>query len=222
MTQTYVSDPADAQRWQENWVPVDRRLLGLDKRTLLPAAVVLLLFAVAVWILPAINNRVTVEDPIVAGDVIQVGSVVEFVPAVGANLLLGLRKGQPGPGGDYPSTAAVSYQGTVFEIITDAYNGTPAQLLEQIKKNDEGLRVPDGGGLHVTSEPVTITNAAGEHGVAAHYDGTQSVGLVAAFVFGGTGVEIEIVGPQQVQDNVTQQIAAMLRSVRPVAPGSGS
>jgi hypothetical protein len=221
MTHTYVSDPDGAERWRADWVPVERRFLGLDRRTLLPAAVVLLLFAVAVWVLPAINSRVTVDDPIVAGDVIQVGSAVEFVPAVGASLIAGSRKAEPGRGGEYPSTAAVSYNGTVFEVITDTYDGTPAQLLAQIKRNDEGLRPADGAGLHVTSEPVTITNATGEHGVAAHYDSAHAVGLVATFVFAGTGVEIIAVGPQQVQDTVTRQITAMLQSVRPVAQRSG-
>ncbi|XVU23058.1 hypothetical protein ACQPZJ_38210 [Actinoplanes sp. CA-054009] len=207
------------ERWRANWVPVDRRLLGMDRRTLLPAAVVVLLFAVAVWIVPAINDRVSVDDPIRAGDVIQVGPAVRFVPVTGANLLTGLRQGEPGPAG-YPGTAAVSYGGVVFEVIADTYRGTPAQLLAQIKKTNDGLRVPDDAGFHVTGDPVTISNGRGEQGVAANFEGTNGTGLVAAFVFGETGVEVEIVGPRDVPDGVARQIAGMLQSVEPIGSGS--
>jgi hypothetical protein len=198
------------------WVPVDRRLLGLDRRTLLPAALVVLLFAVAVWAVPAISDSVTVDDPIRAGDVLQVGADVQFVPLAGSSLLTGLRQGQPAVGGSYPGTAAVSADGTVFEVVADTFHGTPAELLAQIKKTDEGLRVHDDAGFHVTGDPVTITNETGERGVAAHFDGTNAVGLVAAFVFGDTGVEIEVIGPQAVSGGVPREIAAMLQSVRPV------
>lgn len=215
MSGLYAASPAGEERWRANWVPVDRRLLGMDRRTLLPAALVVLLFAVAVWIVPAINDRVSVDDPIRAGDVVQVGDGVQFVPVTGANLLTGLRQGRPGPAG-YPGTAAVTYGGVAFQVTTDTYRGTPAQLLEQIKKTNEGLRLPDDAGFHVTSDPVTITNETGQRGVAAHFDGTNANGLVAAFVFGETGVEIEVVGPQTVSGDVSAQVAAMIQSVRPI------
>ncbi|GAA0505929.1 hypothetical protein Ade02nite_91120 [Paractinoplanes deccanensis] len=208
------------ERWRAHWVPVDRRLLGMDRRTLLPAAVVVLLFVIAVWVVPAIDDRVAVDDPIRAGDVIQVGTDVQFVPVAGANLLAGLRQGQPGPAGIYPGTAAVSYGGVTFEVIADTYRGTPAELLAQIKKTNEGLRVPDDAGFHVTGDPVTITNGSGDHGVAADFEGTNGTGLVAAFVFGETGVEVEIVGPQQVPEGVTRQVVTMLQSVEPIGSGS--
>ncbi|WP_045746652.1 hypothetical protein [Actinoplanes rectilineatus] len=222
MSGLYTADHADSeQRWRDAWVPVERRLLGLDRRTLLPAGLVALLFAVAVWILPAINASVGVDDPIKAGDVIQVGDDVQFVPVAGAQLMTGLRQGRRGPAG-YLQTAAVSYNGTVFEVVTDTYRGTPAQLLAQIKKTNEGLRVDGHAGFHVIGDPVTITNETGEHGVAAHFDGTNAVGLVAAFVFGDTGVEIEVIGPQAVSGTVTREIAAMLKSVRPNGEGTGA
>jgi hypothetical protein len=216
----YAASPADEERWRANWVPVDRRLLGLDRRTLLPAVLVVLLFAIAGWILPAINDRVSVDDPIRAGDVVQVGPDVQFVPVTGANLLSGLRQGQPDVAG-YPRVAAVTYGGIVFQVTTDTFRGTPVQLLEQIKKTDDGLRIPGDAGFHVTSDPVTITNETGQHGAAAHLDGTDAVGLVAAFVFGETGVEIQAIGPQAAPGTVSAQVAAMLQSVRPVE-GSGS
>ncbi|MEV4350559.1 hypothetical protein AB0J83_39385 [Actinoplanes sp. NPDC049596] len=214
-----MTGPYADERWRAHWVPVDRRTFGMDRRTLLPAAVVALLVAVAVWVVPAINDRVSVDDPIVAGDVVQVGPGVRFVPAVGANLLAGARQGDGGPAG-YPGTAAVSYGGVTFEVVADTYRGTPAQLLAQIKKTNEGLRVPDDAGFHVTGDPVTVTNGSGDLGVAADFEGTNGTGLVAAFVFGETGVEVEVVGPQQVSESVQRQVVAMLQSVEPVGSAS--
>ncbi|MEV6300487.1 hypothetical protein AB0M02_13860 [Actinoplanes sp. NPDC051861] len=206
--------------WRVNWVPVDRRLLGMDRRTLLPASLVVLLFAVAVCIVPAINDRVRVDDPIRAADVVQVGDGVQFTPVAGANLLTGLRQGEAGPAG-YPGTAAVTYGGVALQVTADTYRGTPAELLAQIEKTDEGLRVPDDAGFHVVGDPVTITNETGQRGAAAHFDGTHADGLVAAYVFGEIGVEIEVAGPQAVSGTVSAEVAAMIKSVRPVG-GSGS
>ncbi|HWS34625.1 MAG TPA: hypothetical protein VN408_18030 [Actinoplanes sp.] len=62
---------------------------------------------------------------------------------------------------------------------------------------------------------MTITNGTGQHGVAAHLDGTN-VGLVAAFVFGETGVEIQAIGSQAASSSLSAQVAAMLQSVRPI------
>lgn len=220
MSGLYSASPAGDERWRAGWVPVDQRRLGMDRRTLLPAALVVLLFAVATWIVPAINDRVSVDDPIRAGDVIQVGEGVQFVPIAGANLLSGLRQGQAGPAG-YPGTAVVTYGGVAFQVTADTFRGTPVQLLAQIKKTNEGLRVPENAGFHVTSDPVTITNETGQRGVAAHFDGTNANGLIAAFVFGETGVEIEVVGPEAISDGVPAQVSAMIQSVRPIE-GSGS
>jgi hypothetical protein len=209
----HASEPEGFERWRATWVPVERRFLGLDRRTLAPALAVVALFALAVWLLPYVNEKVHVDDPIVAGDVVQVGPAVEFVPATGANLVHGLRQGDAGVTG-YPDQAVVTYEGIGFEVIADSYDGTPAQLLEQIKKNDEGLR--NNGGLRVTGEPVTITNVTGDEGVFARYDGNGSIGAVAAFVLDGTGVEIVVQGPPTVQDAVPPAVAAMITSVRRV------
>ena len=207
------------ERWRAHWVPVERRVVGLDRRTLLPAGLVALLFAVAVWLLPAVNEAVPTDDPVRAGDVIQVGDV-EFVPVAGADLLTGLRQGEPGPGGTYPGTAALTYDGVRFQITADTYEGTPAQLLAQIERNTEGYR--GGGGFQVVGDPVTIVNAAGDKGVATRFDGDKAAGLIAAYVFGDTGVQVTAVGAETVDDTVPPQIGEMIRSVRPVTGTTGS
>ncbi|MEV0394452.1 hypothetical protein [Polymorphospora rubra] len=202
---------------QVDWVPVDRRLLGLDSRTLIPAAVVAVLVAVAVWLLPAVDRSLSYDNPVRAGDVVQLRGDVQFVPAVGANLLNGLRQGQPGPGGAYPDEATLSYDGLSFSVTADDYDGTPTELLRQIKRNNDRYRTD--ARLKVTGDPVAITNAAGDHGVAAHFDGANAKGLVAAFVFDGTGVQIVVLGPNAVDGSAAPAVADMIRSVRPLREG---
>jgi hypothetical protein len=214
-----VADPARFERWRSGWVPVDRRFLGLDRRSLVPAGLVAVLFVVAVWLLPALDDAVTVDDPIRAGDVVQVANV-EFTPVVGGDLRTGLRQGQAGAGGSYPGTAVVAYDGGQFEVIADSYSGTPAQLLAQIESNNARYR--NGSGFKATSQPATIANSAGDRGVAARFQGSNGQGLLAAFVFGGAGVEIVAVGAQSVDGSVPPQVTAMIQSVQPVPGGSGS
>ncbi|BCJ68455.1 hypothetical protein [Polymorphospora rubra] len=218
MSGIHRAQPGHAEPREIDWVPVDRRLLGLDSRTLVPAAAVAVLVAVAVWLLPAVDRSLSYDDPVRAGDIVQLRDDVQFVPAAGANLLDGLRQGRPGPGGTYPDAATLSYDGLSFSVTADDYDGTPAELLRQIKRNNDRYRTD--ARLAVTSDPIAITNDAGDHGVAAHFDGANAKGLVAAFVFGGTGVQIVVLGPNAVDGRAAPAVADMIQSVRPVREGS--
>ncbi|WP_278255345.1 hypothetical protein [Nocardioides convexus] len=57
-----MSDPTDA-RIPPGWVPVERRFLGMDRPTLLPAGIVAALVALAVWVLPAIDRLALPRRP---------------------------------------------------------------------------------------------------------------------------------------------------------------
>jgi hypothetical protein len=71
-----------------NWVPVEQRLLGFDRRTLWPR-----LLALAIWVIwasgvPAINSAIEFDNPVVAGDVIDLGDQeLTLLPALGWNLV---------------------------------------------------------------------------------------------------------------------------------------
>jgi hypothetical protein len=72
-------------------VPVEHRFFGLDQRTIpfaAAAAAVWLLWAI---VLPQIDERIAWDDPIRAGQRIQVTDDVTFAPAEGWGLLSGLR-----------------------------------------------------------------------------------------------------------------------------------
>ncbi|WP_433087754.1 hypothetical protein ACQP1P_17650 [Dactylosporangium sp. CA-052675] len=218
MTHIAAPGPGRHRHRRERWVPVERRFLGLDRRALVPAGLVALLVALALGILPAVDAAVPVHDPVRAGDVVQVGPDVQFSPAAGANLVSGLRRSAGSAG--YPNRASVTYEGARFTVTADRYDGTPAQLLDQIRRTDAGLR--GNGDPRVTGRAWTILNGSGRRGVAAHVDGAHTRGLVAAFVFGRTGVEIEVLGPATVDVSSAPAITGMIRSVRPAQDGGSA
>lgn len=113
---TSVEQPAD-------WVPVERRLLGMDRTTLVPAAVVAAFVALTFWVLPAIDASISVEDPVRAGDVVQVDTV-EVVPATGWDLVSGVRQGDAKTTGTYPAQAVLTSGGLTFQVLVDDYDGT--------------------------------------------------------------------------------------------------
>ena len=58
----------------DDWVPVEERVLGFDKRTLWPGLVVLAVWVLWVHVVPAINDAIDFDNPVVAGDVVDLGN----------------------------------------------------------------------------------------------------------------------------------------------------
>lgn len=204
------------------WVPVERRWLGLDRRALVPALVVGLFAAFSFWVLPAIDSAVQVDDRVRAGDVIQVGDDVTFTPPAGWTLAAGLRRGAS-PGTAYPSQARVMKGPVAFSITTSDFKGTPQQLLKQIRSNND--KVPPSSAVRIVGQPATFTTTTGQRGVLTQFTNGESVGFIAALVFGGTGVETVALGPDTIDKTTGSQILSMFESVQPTRSarsGSGS
>ncbi|MFE5309763.1 hypothetical protein [Isoptericola sp. NPDC056578] len=196
-----------------DWVPVERRWLGMDRVTLLPAAIVVVLVAVAMWGLPALDRSVPVDDPAKAGDVIRVDGV-EFDPAAGWSIDSGVLASEPPESGGFPNTAQVSKDGFTFSVVSDTFDGTPAELMAQLQKNNE--RLSDGATIDM-GQVETFRTAQGERGVAGRFTFTGGTGLVAAYVFDGTGVEVVLTGPHETDDaELESDVVGMIRSIRPV------
>ena len=202
-----------------DWVPVEDRWLGMDRRALVPAVVVAAFAALAFWGFPALNGAIAVDDPVRAGDVIQLDEAVTFAPAAGWNLTTGLRQGDAATTG-YPGTAQVTQNGVAFTVIADTFDGTPRALLSQIKRTNSQLDADSA--ITVNGRVQTFTTVSGEHGVIAPFTSSSGVGLVAAFVFGGTGVEVVAFGPTTIDSSTQRDIISMLESVQPLSPADGT
>ncbi|WP_418062480.1 hypothetical protein [Pimelobacter simplex] len=195
-----------------DWVPVERRFAGMDRRTLLPAGLVAALVALTFGVLPWLDSRIAVDDPTRAGDVIRVADV-EFTPAAGWNIEKGLRAGGSSTG-VYPEQASVTRDGVTFNVVTGAFTGTPAALLRQIRRSNDQLG-PNAVAI-ASGTPTAIVTAQGRDGVVARFTTASAEGLIAAFVLDGTGVEVVAYGPLDLagSERLDADLVAMIRSVR--------
>jgi hypothetical protein len=184
----------------------------MDRRTLLPAGLVALLVALTFWILPAIDEQVSLDDPIGAGDVIQVGQNVQFDPATGWNLESGLRAGTS-TSGNYPESSTLTKDGVTFTVTTGSFDGTPRDLLDQLKKNNDKFG-PDAADIQ-TGDLSSFQTAGGLSGVIARFTTTASDGLLAALSVDGDGIEVSVYGPASLPSDpeLEREIVAMLRSI---------
>lgn len=168
---------------KHHWVPVEHRLFGLDRRALLPASVVLGIGLVWSIGLPLVNDAVAWDDPIVAGDVIDMGKGVTFVPPVGWQLTDGVRVGGRSVTGQLTDTSAqVAGGGAQITATGGTFTGDVHTLMDQMTSNldaaDRGFTVTAGRGTLVTD--------SGLVGVSEPFTSTAGEGLVATFVLPGS------------------------------------
>lgn len=198
-----VFDPGD------RWVPVDRRWWGMDRRTLLPALIVLALAFLQGVVLPRIDDAIPVTDVTTAGDVIALNGGFTFTADGGWSLAQGELVGDEPSGRGYPDTAVLTRGGTRFTVQTGTFAGDSAALLDQIEQTQQQL----GSALTATGDPVAVTTLSGESGLMTRYAAPQVDGVLAAFVIGGTGVEIVAVGPEQAGQDILTDVGAMIATL---------
>jgi hypothetical protein len=199
------------------WVPVEHRFAGLDRRTIAPALGVLAFLLFLTFGLPFVNAAISAEDPVEAGDVMRVGSGVTFVPAVGWNVEQGLRVAEE-TGSAVPLPAVLT-QGTVEVIVSvDAFDGTPAELLDLIDSTKVGIQ--DIEDFQLVTDQRTVTTTSGIQGVASGFTGVGTEGVLAAFVVDGHGIEVIAYGSHGDLLQYADDIEAMIDSIAymPVAP----
>jgi hypothetical protein len=199
----------------DDWVPADERVAGFDRRTIWPGAVLLLVWALWAHGVPAINGQLEVDNPIVAGDVVNLGQgEVTFVPAVGWDL----QSGELMTEGDnsapaVPASALLSSDVVSYSAKSGNWDGTTAELADQmIDVNDslDQLLAKDEQGRSA------IENADGVPGEIVYVSGPEESVLIATFVFerdGSTpdiGVEIEVRGTPDKLRDLVEEIAAMI------------
>ena len=166
-------------------MPVEHRLLGLDKRSFPYALFVVAVFLVATVRRPAGQRRDRWDDPVRAGEQLALSDTIAFTPATGWNVESGFRVGEGGSAVT-SGEATVAGDGVTFDVVPDTFDGTPAELLDQIEKVTSATGDPT---FQVDGDPATITTPAGDVGVIQTYSSVNGDGLVAAFVIDGTGLE---------------------------------
>ncbi|QQQ74235.1 hypothetical protein IOD16_23890 [Saccharothrix sp. 6-C] len=165
---------AGAQGSPPGWVPVEHRVLGLDRRTFTPALVVLVVALALGYGLAALNAAIPWHNEVRAGDVLDLGDGATAVPPVGWHLESGtlVGRGQESP---VRLQALLASGGATVELRGAAFEGTAEAFLDQVRRS-QGDDVRG-----VSGSRATLTTDAGVVGVAQSATGPGGDGLDVAF-----------------------------------------
>ncbi|WP_432994573.1 hypothetical protein [Dactylosporangium sp. CA-233914] len=158
----------------QDWGPARRRWFGLDRRTLGPALVVLLVGVLLIYGWPALNTVVPWHNEIKPGDVLDLGDSATAVPPVGWQLEDGVLTGTAGASPEALKVVLVK-GGATIELRGTAYSGTAEEFLTQVQRA-EGVAGPG-----VLGPRAALTTGAGLVGVVQAGRGPGGDGLDAAF-----------------------------------------
>lgn len=195
------------------WVPVDRRWLGLDRRTLVPALVVAVVGILFGGVLPLVNNAIDYDDETVSGDVLVVSKGITVVPPVGWQLQSGLRSSDTGISPAVPPIVLSSSGATVTvsaiasaedaDAILDDFNTLAGKTAERPK-------------FTVTGGRVSTTSDSGVAGTLERYAGVGVEGLLAVHTFPerDVAVAVQVEGPPGQLSTVQPDIDQILQSLQ--------
>jgi hypothetical protein len=199
-----------------------RRLLGIDRRTVAPALIVLGLAVVMSIVLPLINSGTAYSDEAHKGDVAEIADGITLVPASGWELASGALVGEArSPVGSTATTELVD-GGVTFFVQAAPFDGTPSALLTRINSINGDLRRARERAAGTTGR-YAVRTLQGAVGVAEDFVGVARQGSVVAFVFRSRvpslgsqseGVEIVAAGPTGEISRRRDDIVEMIRSIR--------
>ncbi|QXC62486.1 PrsW family intramembrane metalloprotease [Aquihabitans sp. G128] len=160
--------------------------MGLDRRAFVPAAVVLGIILLMTAVVPAVNEAVGWDDEVEAGDVIDMGDGVTFVPPVGWELLSGIRlDDEPSTGLPADAVALVAGGGVAIRVQRGPFDGTSTDLLAQLNRLHDRSGDADDQGFKVTSAHQSVTTSSGITGVSETVTSASGDARFVAFTVGG-------------------------------------
>ncbi|MBL7257721.1 hypothetical protein [Paractinoplanes lichenicola] len=200
------------------WVPVEHRWLGLDRRRLKPALFVLVVALLLIYGWPAVNAVVPWDNPIKAGDVLDLGGGATAVPPVGWQLEDGTLVSDNTGVSPARETVKLAKAGAVINMTGAAFDGTAAQFLDQVLQSQDA-------NADISGAPGTFTTTSGLAGVVRTASGPAGDELLAAFKMSVTSpasapaLLVEVSTAPNSFQQYSGEIEALLRSI---TPGSGA
>lgn len=197
--------------WPRRRVPVEHRVLGLDRRTFPFAVTALVVYLLWAYLVPAIDDAVPWTDETRPGDVFQITQDVTLVPSVGWGVQSGLRTTERTAAGGPPPPLVLTKDGVFFQVTPGEWNGSPTELLAQITTITTTTAAAEG--FHVTSGANTFTTLGGLTGVLEPFSAARTEGVIAALVVKGQGLQIQAVGPPAQLPAYATSIENMISSI---------
>ena len=196
--------------------------MGIDRRTVGPALLVLGLAVVMSVVLPSIDSATTFRHQVGKGDTAEVAAGISLIPASGWDLTSGALAGEARSPVGTTATTELVHGSVTFFVQAAPFDGTPSALLSQVKKISADLHRSRGRAAG-TTDRYEVRTRQGAVGVAEDFVGVAREGSVVAFVFKphgtavgsqGEGVEIVAAGPIGEISRRHDDIVAMIRSIR--------
>lgn len=200
-----------------DWIPVEYRFLGMDRRRFgLAVGVLIVALALSVGI-PVVNALIPWDNPTKPGDVLNLGGATATAP-VGWQLQTGSLVGK---GGD-PGNAVLARDGATISLRTSYFPGTADKYLDQVLRS-EGVQAPAMMSTGMTSTGHTsITTPSGLVGAVEAKSGPGGEILWAAFklakgtpqeVAAATGLLVRVTAPTDGFMLIQSDVGALLSSL---------
>jgi hypothetical protein len=199
---------------REEWVPVEERVAGFDRRSIWPGVVLLVVWVVWAFAMPAGNAVLDFDDATAAGDVIDLGDgEFTMITAPGWQLEEGVRTTADAEVG-VGAGAVLSRELVTIEVSTAVWQDDTTALLDRTLEISDAL-----GDIPVADvrDRIEIANVDGVTGQAASFVGADEQGLVVAYVFDQgpvpVGVTAVLSGDPDAPDDVGEDLATMVAGI---------
>ncbi|NEA36616.1 hypothetical protein [Streptomyces sp. SID13031] len=207
---------ASPEQSLREWVPVEHRRFGLDRRTFKPGLIALGVALVLIYGLQGLNAAIPWRNEIQAGQVLDLGAGATAVPPVGWQLESGTLTGGSGASATNLQVLLAS-GGARIELIGTTYNGSAVAFLEQVLRSQ-------GDSPQVSAGRGTLTTDAGLVGVVESRTGPTGDGTDVAFKMAvGDSQAVDAAPALLVRvrtaagqlDRYQNEVDALLRSIKP-------
>ncbi|MDX2972929.1 hypothetical protein [Kribbella solani] len=199
-----------------DWVPVEHRLFGLDRRTFAAGFTALAIALVLIYGFQGLNAAIPWHNEIKAGQVIDLGDGATAVPPVGWQLEHGTLVGGAGA---IPTALQVllASGGATIEADGTTYDGPAAAFLDRVQKSE-------GASANVGGSRGSLTTAAGLVGVVQSSTGPGGDAIDVAFKMAVGPADVVESAPALVVrirtaagqfERYEDEVAAFLRSIKP-------
>ncbi|RLE24122.1 MAG: hypothetical protein DRJ50_05125 [Actinobacteria bacterium] len=179
-------------------VPVEHRVLGLDRRKMVGTLAVLALVILWAVVAPFVDDSIHYENEVASGETFDVGSGVTIVPPT---------RWEVDPQTALTQGSLVVHNGGLTVTVTvGTFDG---ELSDLMASANESLDID-----RITRPQSSITTTQGSTGLIESFDAVNSHGTLSVFAEDGVGVEIESLGPEPLATKYADEINAMVISLQ--------
>lgn len=199
-----------------DWIPVEYRFLGMDRRRFgLAVGVLIVALTLSIGI-PVVNALIPWNNPTKPGDVLNLGGATASAPA-GWQLQSGSLVGKGDPG-----DAMLARDGATISLRTTYFPGTADKYLDQVLRA-EGVQMP--ATMSTSMTKTSHTSITTPSGLVGAVEATSSPGgeiLWAAFklatgtpkeVAAATGLVVRVTAPANGFMLIQSDVGALLSSI---------